>query len=476
MMSPPSTIPLANYSKWPDAPAEEEPMVLPVVEAVKWTRQISSLAPEIMCMIFHEGRNSASGPWNTERRLPFEVLVSHVSPLWRSIALADPFLWTTIRVAPATPFSRIHAYLAHSRAFPLSITLQTHPKAHGSWDATACMALLAPHVRRWRSLDVSARTRADLSALLATLRPLAAPRLEDLNVHCARDDPAADPRVHLSDRTPIFGGGAPTLARVHLVGIGLDSLSVPLSAVTKVSMMNDGQPETPDSTLISWDEFHESLSGGRSLLSMRLMGQLFRHAQTNAAVLELPSLAHLELPLCANGASARLLSRLSAPLLRSLHLCTSDHDEADDEFRTLFDSHYMKPWSQDFLSLTNLTIDCADIHEQNTFAQMSCAFPAVDTIEFGGTISQSTTLFLDLVAKAGGRGTDLNSCFPNLHTIAMRQWMNIEVAPLRHMLEARIAAQRPIATLLLSPTTIAQIEPAELLWLRDHVTIEELKV
>lgn len=480
MISPRSTVscPATDYTTWPDTPAPDEPLLSAPVAAANWTKPIQSLATEIMCLIFHTGQNSASGNWKAERRLPFEVLVSHVSPLWRNIALADPFLWTTLLIAPSTHLRRTRAYLTRSQAFPISIVLQGHPKQHDPWDITASMAVLIPHVQRWRSLDIIARTRADLSELFTALRPLAVPHLEDLSIQCARDNPLTDSRTHFYDRTPIFGGGAPTLAQVHLHGIGLDTLSVPLSAVTKVSMMNDALPETPDATLISWDEFHESLSGGRSLQSMRLTGQLFRHAHSNAAVLELPSLAHLELPLCANGASARLLSRLSAPLLKSLHLRTSDYDEAeaDDEFRTLFDSHHSKPWWKDFHSLTDLTLDYADIREQNTFVQMSCAFPSVTTLTFGGTISHSTAIFFDLVSRLRSRETDTDSCWPNLHTIVLRQWMDIDVTLLRNMIEARIEAQRPIARLSLSRHTLSQIDPADVLWLRDHVSIEELKV
>ncbi|KAF7984717.1 hypothetical protein HWV62_11638 [Athelia sp. TMB] len=431
--------PLPDYTRWPDTPLPPAgPPAPPPARAVRWTRPIAALAPELLCLVFHAGAALPPAPG-----LPFAVLVAHVSARWRRTAHADPFLWTRLAVAPGTPPARVAAYLARARAFPLDIVL--HSPA-----PPAALAALIAHAHRWRTLDVSARTRADL----APLRPLTAPLLASLSIRCP-PDPAPDPRN--DDRTLLFAGGAPQLAHVHLDGLGLNALSVPLRAATRVSLLADPPPDDRRDAM-SWEAFHASLSGG-AVRTLRLQGALFAPgaAEDGDTTLALPALTHLELPLCASGATARLLSRLSAPSLESLHFRTSADPQAGADADA--ELHLLCPRS--FPALTRLTLDCADIREPGTFTTLARAFPSLAYIELAGTRAHTAAL---LCAALGG------GAWPRLKEVALREWEALDEPPLRAMLAARSAADRPLDRVLLSGPAHARLGPA----LGALVRVEEL--
>ncbi|KAJ8456626.1 hypothetical protein ONZ51_g12009 [Trametes cubensis] len=58
-----------------------------------------------------------------ERRLPFNVLVSHVCSRWRAVAIENPLLWSHIRFVGTPPYDRATTYLERAKAAPLAITV-----------------------------------------------------------------------------------------------------------------------------------------------------------------------------------------------------------------------------------------------------------------------------------------------------------------------------------------------------------------
>jgi hypothetical protein len=93
------------------------------LQPVKWTVPISSLAVEILCIVFHIGKHADSQTWVASNHLSFEVLVSHVCSFWRFITLNDPFLWVDVRIAPSVPLSMVQAYVQRSKTVPISLIL-----------------------------------------------------------------------------------------------------------------------------------------------------------------------------------------------------------------------------------------------------------------------------------------------------------------------------------------------------------------
>ncbi|KAJ7220781.1 hypothetical protein GGX14DRAFT_695029 [Mycena pura] len=149
-------------------------------------------------------------PFNSESvqaPLAYAAVCRH----WRSVALSTPALFTSLCITPellrdhdrdhalALDLRGIAAYLKLSRAYPLDILIDARDP---DWDfdddavytpwfsaahMRAAMALLLPHLARWRSLsvltDVCAPMHAALRPLEAHLaRARGAPRLESLRL------------------------------------------------------------------------------------------------------------------------------------------------------------------------------------------------------------------------------------------------------------------------------------------------------
>jgi len=83
---------------------------------------INRLPNEILAIIFQYATNSlrtSHSPRRVIKRAPINV--SHVSRLWREIALNSPRLWTTIHSRSNVP---IHIFLSRSKATPLNIIIR----------------------------------------------------------------------------------------------------------------------------------------------------------------------------------------------------------------------------------------------------------------------------------------------------------------------------------------------------------------
>ena len=266
-------------------PELNDPFSLPrqaFLEPVKWTVPISYLAAEILCIVFHIGKHADSQTWVAKNHLSFEVLVSHVCSSWRFITLEDPFLWVDVRIAPSVPLSMVQAYVQRSKTVPISLvlgcraTIRRIPKlepAHSdhlcTWDDKSSIDLLVLHSYRWQSLEISAYCRSEVYHILRTLRSLAAPRLETLRISFHANPPSITTRCSWFHRLPIFEGGAPILTNIQMHGIGLGSFCPPLSAVTKVTMVNNAfVPSSP----LSWHLFRDTLGSARSLQVLRIVG------------------------------------------------------------------------------------------------------------------------------------------------------------------------------------------------------------
>ncbi|KAF9497707.1 hypothetical protein BDN71DRAFT_1444536 [Pleurotus eryngii] len=213
------------------------------------------------------------------RRLPFQVVASHVCSKWRSVALSTPSLWTTINICPYDrPFARCRAYIERSGGLPLNLDIDltleeyqvdiegdedrgvqvdvdgdgegeittititpfsdatmgdhdsddsTDPADNGCSDEDIDLILdiVCPHSRRWRSMAVAATHYKSIHRVLVrfdTLPP--APLLEEMQLqHLAEED--LDPEAVFNPsslKLPYFvpfQGKAPKLRSLSLWGI-----------------------------------------------------------------------------------------------------------------------------------------------------------------------------------------------------------------------------------------------------------------
>lgn len=221
---------------------------------------VSSLPDEILVMIFAFGcpstRNiSLSNPCPTpapsesppngvpkERRaavsnvpspkLPivFELLVSHVTRRWRTIALGTPALWNYIlRVPSRRSLDRISTYIHRSNALPVDFYfISGEYREERSGDITGFCDLMKPHI--WRCCKLAAHLRHDPGSfeLLRLISSTMLPLLKSIRIH--RFDP-------LSFRKPIevFSLTAQNLSSFCLSGSSI-SFMIPPQCITSLSL------------------------------------------------------------------------------------------------------------------------------------------------------------------------------------------------------------------------------------------------
>ena len=190
------------------------------------------LPPEVLAHIFHLG---SSDP--TELSVLFPLRMSHVCGAWRDLALSTHTLWQ--RITPDLRHRLWKQYIRRSAAclIDVSLTRPTSAPAYKHDDFNAhrvtpfdannvqwYMGLVAPHIRRWRSLTIKFD---QYSPFLwnAALGPCCASggtsstsvqawNLEELTLLYPRND---DTKEFL-----LFGGIAPRLTKATIDGIHLD--------------------------------------------------------------------------------------------------------------------------------------------------------------------------------------------------------------------------------------------------------------
>lgn len=194
---------------------------------------IHFLPPEVLAHIFYFGSCDPS-----EIGVLFPLRMSHVCGAWRDLALSTHTLWQ--RIAPDLRHRLWKQYIHRSAACLIDVSLtrpssispyKDHNKVNAHrvppFDANNVqwyMALVAPHIRRWRSLTIKFD---QYSPFLwnAALSPCCASggisstsvqgwNLEELTLLYPRND---DTKEFL-----LFGGIAPRLTRAMIAGIRLD--------------------------------------------------------------------------------------------------------------------------------------------------------------------------------------------------------------------------------------------------------------
>ena len=193
---------------------------------------IHFLPPEVLAHIFHLGSCDPS-----ELGVLFPLRMSHVCGAWRDLALNTHILWQ--RITPDLRYRLWKQYIRRSAACLIDVSLTRPPpiptykhnglNAHRipPFDANNVqwyMGLVAPHIRRWRSLTIKFDQyspflwNAALSPCCASggisSASVQAWNLTELTLLHPRND---DTKEFL-----LFGGIAPRLARATIAGIHLD--------------------------------------------------------------------------------------------------------------------------------------------------------------------------------------------------------------------------------------------------------------
>ncbi|KAI0632113.1 hypothetical protein C8Q77DRAFT_901843 [Trametes polyzona] len=176
-----------------------------------------------------------------ERRLPFNVLVSHVCARWRAVAIDNPLLWSHIQIIGNPPYDRAKTYLERAKTAPLTISIDRtiddddFSMSDDSYEPEdpdpdlaimeGIMELIVPHIAHWQALQIMVSFYPHMQYALETLGSAGpAPMLEVLQLYHYEDtdEHVTFPHPTLREQSfRLFGGEAPRLTQVALWGVHL---------------------------------------------------------------------------------------------------------------------------------------------------------------------------------------------------------------------------------------------------------------
>ena len=324
---------------------------------------ISSLPPELLAVIFEMTLSKR----RVQYKLPFEVVLSHVSSLWRAVAITTPALWTKIDIYSSRSTDCAASYLQRSGSQMLldirvdiynadkRILIRSTHKREAL--IQSIVKTLYPHIHRARSLLILPCFELTALALLSHLCNAVAPNLRRLRINIGHPSPRTS-----DSRIKAFSKGLPQLTFLEsdlsdCVPLSLQNLTT-LHLHTLTTALN-----------ISSQSFFEMISAPPSLRNLSIQGSLNvspwpLHTTFNGSGLPMNSLKALRLP---GGSlfSVKILLAISAPNLVSLWLGSS------------FDSYghfFNAPGPIRFPSLKYLTIPSYDFSDNLQFPR---AFPTI---------------------------------------------------------------------------------------------------
>ncbi|KAF7353764.1 F-box domain-containing protein [Mycena venus] len=170
---------------------------------------VGSLPNEILAKIFESGRDL-----NIPGGKRFEVLVSHVTTVWREVATNTPSLWNVLEIAPSTSSEMLSYCISRAKACSLDLKFDFLQEIwvpdQSIWD------LILPSVERWRSLEILVYNEAALYTTLAHLEPFEAPLLEEITItrqNSTRILPVVSQTHGFRNSGRFFHAGAPPIKK-----------------------------------------------------------------------------------------------------------------------------------------------------------------------------------------------------------------------------------------------------------------------
>ncbi|KDQ17796.1 hypothetical protein BOTBODRAFT_53315 [Botryobasidium botryosum FD-172 SS1] len=229
--------------------------------------------------------------------------VSHVSKMWREIALSTPQLWSTIDIINP---EFIKACIARSGDMSLDVAfdaplhrpvLSTHISSAQAEKAKLSVASLLPHAHRWGSLSL---VRVD-KELFSPLLSARAPRLEKLRLECFTASLPPDKEAFL-ENSP----------RLRYIRLGSSTLAA-LAYTTYT-----GLTELRLDSITSWirhDQFFDLLRRSPLLEVLDLNEIQFAPSSVPAVFtpIRLPHLRHVEMTEMLTWGVQTILSAIRAP-------------------------------------------------------------------------------------------------------------------------------------------------------------------
>ncbi|KAG6880110.1 hypothetical protein C0992_005817 [Termitomyces sp. T32_za158] len=378
---------------------------------------------------------------------PFEVVVSHVSTHWRSVALGTASLWSAINLhvtnqTRSHALERLSAQLTRSAQCLLDISLHLSV----SDGVSDILYHLVPHAERWFRVSIST-DQGSKDDIYAPFQPLSVPNLIHLSLRIGNSEENNDtPRTEYPEiSSTIFLQGAPSLAFVRVAGKVVGNIYPPLATIRTFHV--DAWPKN----LLNVAQLHSLLAALPCLVHLSLTGlsiHLPRDPLQTTEPTLLPSLRSLRIRGNATPCF-RLLSLLSLPKLESLSL----------QGVVTFDSVVIP-------SLHNLTLTSCDLSSVD-LESLPRSFPRVTTLG----IDDSTPDIYSLLTPESMTSIS----WPVLQTISLRRIPGIDVVPFVNACLRRLECGSPFQRVCLDRRTRTAVKAKGLLdGLRELQPVENV--
>jgi hypothetical protein len=402
-----------------------------------------------------------AGAWNAHRYgqisafpKPIEIVVSHVNRRWREVAVNLAVLWSFIRASPFEALDKLDRYFERSKGHALSVCLF----AFKSYWQPEMVAKMQPYLPRFRRFHLVTDFIHPIPTVSSHFNGFDMPALESFLY-----TPLDYAHFPSSPGAPLllpFAHGAPLLTSVRLNGPMLNLIRPPFSGIAQLCLTEERFP-------IPFRSICEILNSCASLVKLSFSGHIQRphpRLATPADVVPftLPELRYLML---SNGGNSDvILSAIAAPKLCILRL--NNFDEGDLAYFLQLSQVSKFPVLESLAFLDN-TFSISEYHD------IARIFPAIRS--FACLNSSYTDEVLDVLVPLPTSSSGTHMPWPNLGTLmfSQAQFQEKHQAKLCDLVSARLALRAPILNLFLGYANRLLLDPERLVWLREHLHLEE---
>ena len=421
---------------------------------------VSRLPDDVLALIFEAGTRpdlQFCDYWDKPEKLPFPILVSHVSHTWREVAIRDPFLWTSIYIISSKSHDLGLMYMNRSKNCSLDIRYTCDIEKMLDFDPSILQ------LQRCRHLIISCHWYHSAFHICQCLERENVPRLVsfEIDMDYANDGYEDD---FPPNNYKLFGGGAPVLSSVEIGGISLRSCKPPISALTDLTLKTSALAAE-----MTFAEFFDAFADiAPTLITLRLEGIILRVGiGEHCFHTNFPSLTSLVIH-CPDYLSERqddgdyisyLWDCIKVPALESLTLYWMD----GEQFHTTMDilrRQHVASTAKGFGGLKSLYLLDLDVDDHADDLTLAC--PNLSNLTLRGDATAPVLKFIleaDQVAPSNNN-TDTGLLWPNLHALSVDSF---EDDILRALVLSRKALGLPLLKLCMRCPSGSRD------WYRQHV-------